>query len=91
VIRRRLVGESQKAGRWITGVSQIEFSPYMYIRSSPRRPNRDPNRTLSNELLLLLYNKEEEGNKIYLGYAKTYYNKIYLKLPCYSLIYKANV
>jgi len=26
----------------------------MYIRSSPRRPNRDPNRTLSNELLLLL-------------------------------------
>jgi hypothetical protein len=25
----------------------------MYIRSSPRRPNRDPNRTLSNELLLL--------------------------------------
>ena len=28
----------------------------MYIRSSPRGPNRDPNRTLSNELLLLLYN-----------------------------------
>ena len=27
----------------------------MYIRSSPRGPNRDPNRTLSNELLL--YNK----------------------------------
>ena len=27
----------------------------MYIRSSPRGPNRDPNRTLSNELLLLLY------------------------------------
>jgi hypothetical protein len=26
----------------------------MYIRSSPRGPNRDPNRTLSNELLLLL-------------------------------------
>jgi len=24
----------------------------MYIRSSPRGPNRDPNRTLSNELLL---------------------------------------
>ena len=24
----------------------------MYIRSSPRRPNKDPNRTLSNELLL---------------------------------------
>ena len=52
--RRRLIGESQKAGRWITGFSQIEFSPYMYIRSSPRRPNRDPNQTLSNELLLLL-------------------------------------
>ena len=32
----------------------------MYIRSSPRGPNRDPNRTLSNELLLyikLLYYK----------------------------------
>jgi len=27
----------------------------MYTRSSPRGPNRDPNRTLSNELLLLLY------------------------------------
>jgi len=27
----------------------------MYIRSSPRRPNRDPNRTLSNKLLLLLF------------------------------------
>ena len=27
----------------------------MYIRSSPRGPNRDPNRTLSNELLLWLY------------------------------------
>ena len=26
----------------------------MYIRSSPRGPNRDPNRTLSNELLLYL-------------------------------------
>ena len=52
--RRRLAGESQKAGRWITGFSQIEFSPHMYIRSSPRGPNRDPNRTLSNELLLLL-------------------------------------
>ena len=51
--RRRLAGESQKAGRWITGFSQIEFSPHMYIRSSPRGPNRDPNRTLSNELLLL--------------------------------------
>ena len=25
----------------------------MYIRSSPRGPNRDPNRTLSNELLLI--------------------------------------
>jgi len=32
----------------------MEFSPYIYIyiRSSPRGPNRDPNRTLSNELLL---------------------------------------
>jgi len=29
----------------------------MYIRSSPRGPNRDPNRTLSNELLLLYYQK----------------------------------
>ena len=27
----------------------------MYIRSSPCGPNRDPNRMLSNELLLLLY------------------------------------
>jgi len=26
----------------------------MYIRSSPRGPSRDPNRTLSNELLLLI-------------------------------------
>ena len=26
----------------------------MYIRSSPRGPNRDPNRTLSNKLLLLI-------------------------------------
>ena len=52
--RRRLIGESQKAGRWITGFSQIEFSPHMYIRSSPRGPNRDPNRTLSNELLLYI-------------------------------------
>jgi len=36
------------------GVSQIEFSPHMYIKSSPRGPNRDLNQTLSNELLLLL-------------------------------------
>jgi len=28
----------------------------MYIRSSPRGPNRDPDRTLSNELLLLIKN-----------------------------------
>ena len=27
----------------------------MYIRSSPRGPSRDPNRTLSNELLLYKY------------------------------------
>ena len=26
----------------------------MYIRSSPRRPNRDPNWILSNELLLYI-------------------------------------
>jgi len=31
------------------GFSQIVFSPHIYIRSSPRRPNRNPNRTLSNE------------------------------------------
>jgi len=31
------------------GFSQIEFSLYMYIRSSPHGPNRDLNRTLSNE------------------------------------------
>jgi len=31
------------------GFSQIEFSPYIYIRSSPRGPNRDPNQTLSNK------------------------------------------
>ena len=35
------------------GFSQIEFSPYIYIRSSPRGPNRDPNWMLSNKLLLL--------------------------------------
>jgi len=36
------------------GFSYIEFSPHIYIiRSSPRGPNRDLNRTLSNELLLL--------------------------------------
>ena len=29
----------------------------MYIRSSPRRPNRDPNQTLSNKLLLFNLNK----------------------------------
>jgi len=36
------------------GFSYIEFSPYIYIRSSLRGPNRDPNRTLSNKLLILL-------------------------------------
>ena len=35
------------------GFSYIEFSPYIYKRSSLYRPNRDPNWTLSNELLLL--------------------------------------
>jgi hypothetical protein len=54
VTYRRLAGESQKAGRWIMGFFQIEFSPHMYIRSSPRGPNRDPNQTLSNELLLII-------------------------------------
>jgi len=49
VTRRRLVSEPQKARRRIMGFSQIEFSPYIYIRSSPRGPNRDLNRTLSNE------------------------------------------
>ena len=39
----------------------------MYIRSSPRGPNRDPNRTLSNKLLLIKalitsYNKEALGS-----------------------------
>jgi len=29
----------------------------MYIRSSPRRPNRDLNQTLSNKLLLLIITK----------------------------------
>ena len=38
-----------KAGRRFTGVSLIEFSPHIYIRSSPRGPSRDPNRTLSKE------------------------------------------
>ena len=38
-----------KAGRWITGFSLSEFSPHMYIRSSPRGPSRDPYRTLSKE------------------------------------------
>jgi len=38
------------------GFSYIEFSPYMYIRSSPRGPSRDLNWTLSNKLLLLLIN-----------------------------------
>jgi len=41
------------------GFSYIEFSPYMYIRSSPYGPNRDPNWTLSNELLL--FNKTSIG------------------------------
>ena len=40
----------------------------MYIRSSPRGPNRDPNRTLSNELLLLLliiiYNRKYNLNNL---------------------------
>jgi len=35
--------------------SYIEFSPYIYLRSSPRGPNRDLNRTLSNELLLIIF------------------------------------
>ena len=59
--RRRFAGASQalrrrvpKGGEMDHGVFSIEFSPHMYIRSSPRGPNRDPNRTLSNELLLLL-------------------------------------
>jgi len=34
------------------GFSYIEFSPYIYIRSSPRKPNRDLNWTLGNKLLL---------------------------------------
>ena len=38
-----------KAGRWFTGFSLSEFSPYMYLRSSPRGPSRDLNRTLSKE------------------------------------------
>jgi len=37
------------------GFSYIEFSPHIYIRSSPRGPSRDPNRTLSNELLYIIY------------------------------------
>ena len=37
----------------LTEFPLIEFSPHMYIRSSPRGPNRDPNRTLSNELLII--------------------------------------
>ena len=45
-----------KGGEMDYGVfSNRVFSPHVYIRSSPYRPNRDPNWTLSNELLLLLY------------------------------------
>jgi hypothetical protein len=37
----------------------------MYIRSSPRGPNRDPNRTLSNELLINIpLNKEPDLDKV---------------------------
>jgi len=35
------------------GFSYVEFSPHMYIRSSLHGLSRDPNRTLSNELLLI--------------------------------------
>ena len=70
--RRRLAGESQKAGRWITGFSQIEFSPHMYIRSSPRGPNRDPNRTLSNELLLYNVYSYAKDNSICLSLLKEF-------------------
>jgi DnaJ-domain-containing protein 1 len=38
-----------EARRWIMGVSPLEFSPHMYIRSSPRGPSRDPYQTLSKE------------------------------------------
>ena len=33
-----------------TGFSQT----YMYIRRSPRGPDRDPNRTLSNEYIIII-------------------------------------
>ena len=34
----------------------------MYIRSSPRGPNRDPNRTLSNKLLLITLTRIKKFN-----------------------------
>ena len=37
----------------------------MYIRSSPRGPNRDPNRTLSNELLLFFFKFNIVASKEY--------------------------
>jgi len=39
------------------GFSHVEFSPHIYIRSSPHGPNRDPNRTLSNKLLLFNFKR----------------------------------
>jgi len=46
---RRLIGAKQalnrqvlKAKRWITRFSLSKFSPYMYIKSSPHGPSRDP-------------------------------------------------
>ena len=46
-----------KGGEIDYGVFLNEFSPHIYIRSSPYRPNRDPNRTLSNKLLLYNFNR----------------------------------
>jgi len=44
----------------------------MYIRSSPRGPNRDPNRILSNELLLYI-----EGYILLISFINTNLIKYY--------------
>ena len=56
--RRHLIGEVLKGREMDYKVFLNKvFSLFIYIRSSPYRPNRDPNRTLSNELLLYIVYK----------------------------------
>ena len=57
------------------GFSQIEFSPYMYIKSSLCGPNRDLNWTLNNKLLLLLLKLVYKEYKLFLYKIKIYKGK----------------